>query len=86
MDPIQKYQEIKQRHRQAEINIAKAKTQVELYTKDIQDILTSESVSSVEELVNKYKAKQEELAALTQVLEKETALAESVLEKLGTIQ
>lgn len=80
---IQKYQRIKANHRQAEINMARAKAQVDVYKKDIEEILASEQVSSIEELSAKYKEKQEELKTISSVLEKETAIANEVLSKLG---
>lgn len=83
MDTIQKYQQIKQKHRQAELNIASAKAQVDVYKKDIEAILASEQVSSIEELTAKYNAKRQELETITTVLEKETEKANEVLSKLG---
>lgn len=83
MDAIQEYQLAKQKHRQAELNIASAKAQVEVYRKDITNILLSEEVSSIEELQEKYTTKKQELEAITSVLQKETETANAVLSKLG---
>ena len=80
---VEAYQVAKQQHRQAEINIASAKAQAEVYKKDIENILASEQVSSIQELQDKYKKKTEELAAITNVLQKEVAAANEVLTKLG---
>ena len=45
---VEAYQVAKQQHRQAEINIASAKAQAEVYKKDIENILVSEQVSSIQ--------------------------------------
>lgn len=81
-DLIQKYQALKQRSRQAELNMASAKAQAEVYRKDIESILISEQVDSVEALVEKYNQKCEEFRALLNVLETQTKQAEEVLENL----
>lgn len=83
MDAIQEYQQAQQKHRQAELNIASAKAQVEVYRKDIESILLSENVSSIEELQAKYTAKKQELETITAILQKETDAANTVLSKLG---
>ena len=83
LDTIQAYQQAKQNHRQAEINIASAKAQVDVYKKDIENILASEQVASIEELKAKYQSKKQELEAVTAVLNKEVLAANEVLSKLG---
>ena len=85
-DAIQEYQAAKQRHRQAEIDIAKAKAQVEIYQKDIANILASEGVSTVEELANKYQEELERLKTVTNVLNQEITKANEILSKLGANQ
>lgn len=83
MDAIQKYQDIKQKHRQVELNIARAKAQADIYRKDIEKILAEEQVSSIEELNSKFQSKQEELKAITSVLEQEVGKAELILSQIG---
>lgn len=82
-DTIQEYQIAKQNHRNAEIGIAKAKAQMEVYQKDIANILASEGVSSIEELSTKLQEELKKLEAITSVLNKETAACTEVLTKLG---
>lgn len=85
-DVLQDYQLAKQKHRQAEIEIAKAKAQIEIYQKDIANILASENVSSVEEFANKYREELERLKTVTNVLNQETAKANEILAKFGANQ
>lgn len=86
MATVQEYQAALQKHRNAELNIAKAKAQAELYQKDIQAILASENVSTIEELTGLYKQEQENLTIITNLLNKETEAANAVLSKLGMAQ
>lgn len=83
MDAIQEYQLAKQKHRNAEMAIARVKAQVEVYQKDIADILASESVNSVEELTEKYKIELANLESITKVLQKETEIANQALASIG---
>lgn len=83
MDAIQEYQLAKQKHRNAEMAIARVKAQVEVYQKDIADILASESVNSVEELTEKYKIELSNLESITKVLQKETEIANQALASIG---
>lgn len=83
MDAIQEYQNIKARHRQAELDIEKAKAQAEVYKKEIANILTSEGVSSIQNLKEKYEEELQKLQAVTALLTKETNAANEALAKLG---
>ena len=83
MDAIQKYQDARKIHHQAELKIAKAKAQAELYQKEIASILESEGVTSVAELNAKYQKELESLNAITAVLNNEVASAREVLGRLG---
>lgn len=85
MDAIQEYQEIKQKHRQAEINVAKAKTQADLYRKEIAKILEEENVSSIEELCEVYKKEVENLRSITSLLKQEVEKSQEVMNRLGIV-
>ena len=81
-DPVQEFQAIKQKHRNIEMQIAKEKSQAEIYKQEIGKMLAEEGVASVEELKAKYLAKTQELSELTAKATAEIALATPILEKL----
>lgn len=82
VDVIQEYQAARQKHRQAELDITRAKAQIEIYQKEIANILKSENVASIEELSLKYQEELSRLKVVTETLNKETIKANEILDSL----
>lgn len=80
---IAEYEKARNAHREAEIKIAQAKAQIDVYKQDIANILASENVDSIEKLKDKYEKELENLKAVTNVLVTETDKAKAILSKLG---